>query len=286
MDSTLSQRRRLGEDRSLSAYYREIERYPQLTLQQERALTARMERGDEQALEELVKANLRFVIHVAGGFRGQGLSMADLINEGNLGLLTAARKFNRRKGCKFITYAVWWIRQNILKALEVQTRSIRVPSNVLNDLNGLRRTEADLAQSLERSPTPEEIAAEIDFRPEKVAYTLQAASNTASLDTPLYGGDGGSLLESVPDTDVPSPDESFIRKSLRGEVHAALGTLSDRHRQILSLCFGVGEDGPATYQQIGLRLGVSRERVRQLKEDALNKLRHPALTRRLAEYCE
>ena len=285
MVSTLSQRQR-PEDRSLATYYREIERYPQLTARQEQALTARIENGDEGALEELVNANLRFVIHVAKGFQGQGLSMADLINEGNLGLVIAARKFNRRKGCKFITYAVWWIRQNILKALEVQTRAIRVPSNVLNDLNRLRKIEADLAQGLERSPTSEEIAAEAEFHPEKVAYTLQAASNTVSLDTPLYEGGDASLLESISDTASPPSDESLIQKSLCGEVRAALNTLSDRHRQILSLCFGVDEDAPATYQQIGSRLGVSRERVRQLKEDALNRLRHPALLKRLAEYCE
>ena len=284
MQFNVTETRRFGEDRSLACYYREVERYPQLTPRQEQRLAVRIERGDKQALEELIQSNLRFVIHVAGNFRNQGLSMGDLINEGNFGLVTAARKFNRSRGCRFITYAVWWIRQNILKALEVQTRAIRVPANVLNDLGRLRRAEAGLSQRLERTPTPEEIAEETDFREKKVTYTLDAASSTVSLSTSRYGQGQVSVVDTLPDPRALPPDESVIRKSMHLEVNKAVGALPERARQILSLCFGMDGDEPATYREIGQKLGVSRERVRQLKEDALNKLRRPATRRRLAAY--
>ena len=273
-------------EKSLEYYYQEVDRYPQITAREEQDLAARIERGDEKALEKLVQANLRFVIHIAKSFQNQGLSMADLINEGNLGLLTAARKFNRRKGCKFITYAVWWIRQNILKALEVQTRNIRVPANVFNDLNRLRRAEVGLAQDLNRDPTLEEVAAEVNFQAEKVAHILDAASNTISMHTPSGGEADVGLEESVPDLQTSLPDESLFRKSRSQAVSDALRTLSDRHQQVLSLVFGMDGAEPATYQQIGSRLGISRERVRQLKEDALNKLKQPTLRKRLAAYAE
>jgi RNA polymerase primary sigma factor len=275
---------RTGEDRSLDTYYREIERYPRITEHEERHLAARVERGDQRALEDLVKANLRFVIHVAKAYRGQGLPMADLINEGNLGLVTAARKFNRKRGCKFITYAIWWIRQNILKALEVQTRTIRVPANVVNDLNRLRKAEASLTQVLDREPTPDEMALEVDIRPEKASRALGAVANTVSLDSTVYREGDVSLNECIADPGASLPDEALHQECLRRDVHDALATLSVRHRQILDLCFGMDGSEPATYQQIGRRLGVSRERVRQLKEDALDKLRRPPYSKRLAEY--
>ena len=283
--ASVEQRTPYGE-KSLACYYREVERYPRITPEEERALAARVERGDQKALDALVNANLRFVIHVAKGFRNQGLSMADLINEGNLGLLTAARKYRLDKGCKFITYAVWWVRQNILKALEVQTRDIRIPANVVNDLSRLRKVEAGLAQALQREPTFEEVSSQAELETEKAAVALGAGPNTVSLDSALYEDEGGSLCESIPDLESAPPDEALFEKLRREEVGSALGALSQRHQEILTLVFGMNGAEPATYQDIGGRLGISRERVRQLKEDALRKLRQSGARRRLAAYCE
>jgi RNA polymerase primary sigma factor len=273
------------EESSLAYYYREVDRYPQITPGEEIALAARIEAGDEGALDALVKANLRFVIHVARGFRNMGLSMGDLINEGNLGLVTAARRFNRRRECRFVTYAIWWIRQNILKALEVQTRSVRLPANVFNDLSRLRRAEAGLAQDLGRQPTPDEIARRVGFQTSKVNRTLEAVTNPASLDTPRrVGEDEGCLGDALGDRTVPLPDEPCLAESLRRDVGEALKSLSERHRAILSLYYGMETGEPATYQQIGRRMGISRERVRQLKEDAFSKLKQPAVRKRLVEH--
>lgn len=286
MFSDTRKRQQISEEPSLAYYYKEVERHPQLTTEEERALTARITQGDENAREELVKANLRFVIHVAKQFQNQGLSMADLINEGNMGLITASRKFKPEKGYKFITYAVWWIRQNILKALEVQTRSIRIPANVINDLNKLRKVESGLSQHLERAPDVEELAYESGIPIKKVYYTLESICNTVSLDSPVYEDNAAThLQETLPDTEHLHPEDAFIQDTMHQDVHTALNNLPDRDRQILHLYFGFHDEEQATYQQIGTYLGVSRERVRQLKEDALNRLRHPATSRKLATYC-
>jgi RNA polymerase primary sigma factor len=286
MFSDARDRQRMGEEPSLTYYYKEVERHPQLTKEEERLLAKRITQGDENARDDLVKANLRFVIHVAKQFQNQGLSMADLINEGNMGLITAARKFEPEKGFKFITYAVWWIRQNILKALEVQTRSIRIPANVINDLNRLRKVEASLSQMLERAPDVEELSHESGIPTKKVYYTLDALHNTVSLDGPVYDDNPNTdLQETLPDTQHLHPEDAFIQDAMHQDIHAALNNLPDRDRQILHLYFGFHDEDQATYQQIGTNLGVSRERVRQLKEDALSRLRHPATSRKLAAYC-
>ncbi len=299
-----------GDEPSLAYYYKEIERHPLLTSDQEKALTeqialgdlpgasARTRRAGEHAREKLITSNLRFVIHVAKNFKNQGLPLADLINEGNMGLMTAARKFKPEKGYKFITYAVWWIRQNILKALEVQTRSIRIPGNVINDLNKLRKVEADMTQHLNRHPDADELAQETDLPLKKVTHTLESAYNTVSLDTPMYDEVTSSapraLQETLPDPQTLSPEDTYIQDTMHNDIHNALGALPDRDRQILHLYYGfsdpsegseVNSSKPATYQQIGNKLGVSRERVRQLKEEALNRLRHPTHSKRLATYC-
>ncbi|MBT5830752.1 MAG: RNA polymerase sigma factor RpoD/SigA [Candidatus Latescibacteria bacterium] len=280
------ERQRMGDEPSLAYYYKEVERHPQLTTEEERALTKRITQGDENAREGLVKANLRFVIHVAKQFQNQGLSIADLINEGNMGLITAAQKFKPEKGYKFITYAVWWIRQNILKALEVQTRSIRIPANVINDLNKLRRVEAGLSQTLERAPDVEELSLESGISTKKVHYTLDAIHNTVSLDSPVYDDNANTnLQETLPDTEHLHPEDAYIQHTMHQDVRTALNNLPDRDRKILHLYFGFHDEERATYQQIGTYLGVSRERVRQLKEDALTRLRHPATRRKLATYC-
>ena len=301
-----------GDDPSLAYYYKEIERHPLLTPDQERALTEQIALGDlpgastrarqvgEKAREKLITSNLRFVIHVAKNFKNQGLPLADLINEGNMGLMIAARKFKPEKGYKFITYAVWWIRQNILKALEVQTRSIRIPGNVVNDLNKLRKVAADLTQHLDRHPDADELAREADLPLEKVMHTLESAHNTVSLDAPIYDEATNSapravsLQETLSDPQILSPEDAYIQDTMHNDIHNALGALPDRDRQILHLYYGFNDSAeraagssskPATYQQIGDKLGVSRERVRQLKEEALNRLRHPIHSKRLATYC-
>lgn len=272
---------RRGEDTALAAYYRDVERYPLITPDEERALVSRMCKGDQSARDRLVNANLRFVIHVAKNFQNQGLGLADLINEGNLGLMTAARKFDPDKGCRFITYAVWWIRQNIHKALETQTRSVRVPANVLNDLARLRRTETELTQALERVPTKDEIAIEADFDRAKADHTLGATYQTLSLDTRRYEQGDISYMETIPDENTVSPDEDFYQEQSHGEVRSALRTLNPRLQTVLALHYGMDGGEPKTYHQIGLHLGVSRERVRQLKEEALNRLRQKDTGRRL-----
>ncbi|MDA0747774.1 MAG: RNA polymerase sigma factor RpoD/SigA [bacterium] len=285
MVATAAEGRRFGEDRSLEYYFREVDRYPQVDPEEEQALAARIEKGDDEALTRLVNANLRFVIHVARSFQNQGLPLADLINEGNMGLLRAARKFNRHRNCKFITYAVWWIRQNILKALEVQTRPIRVPANVLNDLGRLRKAQDHLAQSLERDPSFDELAAEVRFSPRKVRHTFESTVNTVSVDiSPEEDGEELSLGDALPDLDVRMPDEELFEQDLGRDMGQVLERLSGRHQQVLALYFGMDGGEPATYQEIGRRLGISRERVRQLKEDAFNKLRQPSVQKRLVGY--
>lgn len=284
MVSDLREQSRAGEDRSLAYYYKEVERHPLLTLEQEKALAERIEQGDPTAHEELVNANLRFVIHVARNFQNQGLPMADLINEGNMGLLTAVRKFDPQKGYKFITYAVWWIRQNILKALEVQTRAIRVPANIINDLNKLRKVESGLSQNLEHDPNPVELSEASGLPLKKIHYTLEAVCNTVSLDTPMYDNNTVTLQEALPDPDMPTPEETVIEDDMYHDIHDALNTLPERDQDILNLYFGLDNTQSATYQNIGNRLGISRERVRQIKEDALKKLRHPTHAKRLAAY--
>lgn len=304
----------VGDEPSLAYYYKEIERHPLLTPEEEKALTeqialgnlpgasTRARRAGEHAREKLITSNLRFVIHIAKNFKNQGLPMADLINEGNMGLMAAARKFKPEKGYKFITYAVWWIRQNILKALEVQTRSIRIPGNVVNDLNKLRKVEADMTQHLNRHPDADELARETDLPLKKVTHTLESAYNTVSLDTPMYDDVTSensapravTLQETLSDPQILSPEDAYIQNTMHNDIHNALNALPDRDRQILHLYYGfsdsaehaeVSSSKPTTYQQIGNKLGVSRERVRQLKEEALNRLRHPTHSKRLATYC-
>ena len=278
-------RRRSGEETALVAYYRDVDRYPLLTYSEERALVKHVSRGEPQAIEKLVSANLRFVIHVARSYQNQGLTLADLINEGNLGLLTAARKFDAEKGVRFITYAVWWIRQNIKKAIEVQSRSVRVPANVLNDLTQVRREQVALRHQLEREPTTCELADATDFPEEKIRHTLGATYQSVSLDTLRYEDGEVPLVETLTDEEAPLSDATVFDGALKTEVAAALDNLAPRSRYILALHYGMDGQAPHTYQQIGTELGVSRERVRQLKEEALERIRQSHQGRRLATYC-
>lgn len=281
----MASRRRSGEETALAAYYRDVDRYPLLTRDEERVLVKRVSRGEHRAIEKLAAANLRFVIHVARAYQNQGLTLADLINEGNLGLLIAARKFDAEKGVRFITYAVWWIRQNIKKAIEVQSRSVRVPANVLNDLTQVRREQVALRNQFEREPTHCELADATDFPEEKIRHTLGATYPSVSLDTLRFEDGDVPLVETLSDEDAPKADAPFFDKALKTEVAAALGNLAPRSRHILALHYGMDGQAPRTYQQIGAELGVSRERVRQLKEEALEHIRQSRQGRRLATYC-
>lgn len=275
------------EDRSLKYYYKEVDRHPRIDSAEERALVARVEAGDEAAIAALVNANLRFVIHIARGYQNQGLPLGDLINEGNCGLFTAARKFDRSRGCRFITYAVWWIRQHILKALDVQTRTVRVPASVLNDIGRMRKTEDRLMQRLERNPEPQEVAAWSGLPIKRLDRCLDGGANAClparqavSLDT-VCADDRLSIAETLPDRHVASAEETLLEKCRTRDVKETLDALSERHRKVITLYFGMHGEEPATYQEIGHRLGISRERVRQLKEDAFGKLRQPSVRKRL-----
>ncbi|MDE2997912.1 MAG: RNA polymerase sigma factor RpoD/SigA [Gemmatimonadota bacterium] len=268
------------EDRSLKYYYKEVDRHPRIDAVRERALAARIEAGDEAAIAALVNANLRFVIHIARGYQNQGLPLGDLINEGNCGLFTAARKFDRNRGCRFITYAVWWIRQHILKALDVQTRTVRVPASVLNDIGRMRKTEDRLMQRLERNPEPDEVAALSGLPVKRLDRCLDGGANAVSLDT-FRADDSLGIAETLPDRNVASAEETLLEKCRTRALEETLDALSERHRKVITLYFGMHGEEPTTYQEIGRRLGISRERVRQLKEDAFGKLRRPSVRKRL-----
>ena len=280
MIAEMREGRAVREDISLEYYYKEVDRHPQIDAAEERALAARIEAGDETAIAALVNANLRFVIHIARGYQNQGLPLGDLINEGNCGLFTAARKFDPGRGCRFITYAVWWIRQHILKALDVQTRTVRVPASVLNDMGRMRKTEIRLMQRLERNPEPDEVAAQSGLPVKRLNRCLDGGANAVSLDS-AGADDHLSPAETLSDLHVASAEETLLEKCRTRAVKDTLEVLSERHRKVILLYFGMQGEAPATYQEIGRRLGISRERVRQLKEDAFGKLRQPSIRKRL-----
>lgn len=283
MIAGMHERRATFEDRSLKYYYKEVDRHPRIDPAEEQALAARAEAGDESAIAALVNANLRFVIHIARGYQNQGLPLGDLINEGNCGLFSAARKFDRSRGCRFITYAVWWIRQHILKALDVQTRTVRVPTSVLNDIGRMRKTEDRLMQRLDRCPAPEEVAACSGLPAKRLDRCLDGGASALSLDT-VGTDDGLSLEETLSDRHVVSAEETLVEECRSRAVMETLEALSERHRKVIELYFGMHGEEPTTYQEIGRRLGISRERVRQLKEDAFGRLRQPSVRKRLAAH--
>ena len=259
---------------SLDQYLQEISRYPLLDRDEEVRLAQRIKRGEEEALDKLVRSNLRFVVTVSKKYQNQGVPLPDLINEGNLGLIKAARKFDETRGIKFISYAVWWIRQAILQALAEQSRIVRVPLNRAGVLHRIARRKAMLVQELGREPTAIEIAEEVDLPRQEVEKTLAIARAHISLDAPVAPGEDGRLLDYLPDRVSPSPDEPILEKALTEALEAALGTLHAREAKVLRLYFGLGDEDPMSLEGIGSRLGVTRERVRQIKEQALKRLRH------------
>ncbi len=273
-------------DGSLDQYFREISRYPLIDQDEEARLAKGIRRGEEDALDKLVRSNLRFVVSVSKRYRNQGVPFSDLINEGNLGLIRAARRFDEKRGIRFVTYAVWWIRQAILQALAEQSRIVRVPMNRAGQLNRIARRKAELGQELGREPTAREIAREMDLRAEEVEQVLAVASSHLSLDAPLFPGDNGSLLDCLPDSVSPSPEEETFERALTDSLEAALSTLEEREATILRQYFGLGHRAPRSLDEIGSEMGITRERVRQIKEKALTRLRHASRARILETFTD
>ena len=284
MNSTPAVRKVSVESESLDQYLREISVYPLIDREQEADLARRIRRNEVGALERLVRSNLRFVVSVAKRYQNQGVSLADLINEGNIGLMRAAQKFDETKGIKFISYAVWWIRQAILQALAEQSRIVRVPLSRAGTLHRIGKRSSALAQELGREPTLEEIADELDLSEEEIKHTLAMAQTHLSLDAPLVPGEDGQLLDYVSDQFSPGPDEELYTEALQRSIDDALSTLSEREAKVLRLYFGLGDTEPLTLEQIGERFGITRERVRQIKERGLSRLRHQSRARFLETF--
>jgi RNA polymerase primary sigma factor len=257
-----------------------------ITPDEEVSLAKRIREGDELALEKLVKANLRFVVSVAKQYQNRSLPLNDLINEGNLGLIKAAKKFDETKGFKFISYAVWWIRQSIMQALAEQSRIVRLPMNKSGAINQIRRAYAELEQKYEREPTEEELAEILEMKPNEVRNTLGAEVKQMSMDAPFGEDESGSLLDVLEnETTGPTDANLVFNDSLKVETLRALSTLTAREREVIMMSFGIGHDNPFTLEEIGDAMGLTRERVRQIREKALQKLREPSKNRRLKEFC-
>ena len=253
------------ESASLDKYLQEIGKEELITVEEEVELAQRIRKGDQEALEKLTKANLRFVVSVAKQYQNQGLSLPDLINEGNLGLIKAAEKFDETRGFKFISYAVWWIRQSILQALAEQSRIVRLPLNQVGSLNKINKAFARFEQEHERTPSPEELADELDLPKEKVTDTLRVSGRHISVDAPFVEGEDNSLLDVLVNPDSPNADRGLINESLSTEVDRALETLTERERDIIKYFFGIGTS-EMTLEEIGEKFDLTRERVRQIKE--------------------
>ncbi|HEU5209947.1 MAG TPA: sigma-70 family RNA polymerase sigma factor [Longimicrobiales bacterium] len=275
------------DESSLDQYLKEISAYPLLKREDEIELAQRIRKGDEEALDKLVRSNLRFVVSVAKKYQNQGVALGDLINEGNLGLIRAAHKFDETKGIKFISYAVWWIRQAILQALAEQSRIVRVPLNRAGALHRIGKRSSTLLQELGREPTVEEIAEELDLSHEEVQRTLAISQTHLSLDAPLTPGEDNRLLDYLPDQFSAGPDDETYERALCNTIEEALDTLKEREARVLRLYYGL-EDGrdPMTLEEIGSLLGITRERVRQIKEKALVRLRHASRSRFLETFIQ
>ncbi len=271
------------ESASLDKYLQEIGKEELITVEEEVELAQRIKKGDQAALEKLTKANLRFVVSVAKQYQNQGLSLPDLINEGNLGLIKAGQKFDETRGFKFISYAVWWIRQSIMQAVAEQSRIIRLPLNQVGSLNKMKRAFAEFEQEHERKPTPEELAEILELPVDKVAETLRASGRHVSVDAPFVDGEDNSLLDVLINDDSPNADRALMLESLGKEIHRALATLTERETDIIIQFFGIGCQ-EMTLEEIGERLGLTRERVRQIKEKAIRRLRHTSRSKLLKTY--
>ncbi|MCX6827926.1 MAG: sigma-70 family RNA polymerase sigma factor [candidate division Zixibacteria bacterium] len=272
------------EDRSLDLYLREIGETPLICADEEVRLAKQIKLGSKMALEALTKANLRFVVSVAKGYQNQGLSLADLINEGNIGLIKAAKRFDETRGFKFISYAVWWIRQAILQALAEQSRIVRLPLNRVGTLHKIGKISSSLEQGLGRVPSPDEIARVLDLSEMEVSDTLKISNSHLSLDAPFSVSEDNSLIDILEDEFQPAPDEELLDHSLKLEIEKALDTLTPREAEVISLYFGLNHEKALTLEEIGARFSLTRERVRQIKEKAIRRLRHASRSRSLRAY--
>jgi RNA polymerase primary sigma factor len=273
------------ESQSLEKYLQEIGKVDLLTPEEEVDLAKRIKEGDQEALEKLTKANLRFVVSVAKQYQNQGLSLSDLINEGNLGLIKAAQRFDETRGFKFISYAVWWIRQSILQALAEQSRIVRLPLNKVGSLNKINRAFSELEQEFEREPSSDELAELLDIPTEEVETTLGVAARHVSMDAPFVDGEDNSLLDVLENSSTPKTDKKLeYSESLRKEIERSLSTLTERQMDVIKLYFGIGIEHPMSLEDIGDKFGLTRERVRQIKDKAINKLRSASRSKLLKHY--
>ena len=271
------------ESASLDKYLQEIGREELITVEEEVELAQRIKQGDQEALEKLTRANLRFVVSVAKQYQNQGLSLPDLINEGNLGLIKAAEKFDETRGFKFISYAVWWIRQAILQALAEQSRIVRLPLNQVGALNKINKALQKFEQENERMPSSDELSELLEIPREKIADTLRVSGRHVSVDAPFVDGEDNSLLDVLVNNDSPNADKGLVNESLNKEIERALSTLTERERDIVKYFFGIGCQ-EMTLEEIGEHFGLTRERVRQIKEKAIRRLRHSARSKLLKGY--
>ncbi|MBL7844453.1 MAG: RNA polymerase sigma factor RpoD/SigA [Cyclobacteriaceae bacterium] len=272
------------ESQSLDKYLQEIGKVDLLTPDEEVDLAKRIKAGDQIALEKLTKANLRFVVSVAKQYQNQGLSLGDLINEGNLGLIKAAQRFDETRGFKFISYAVWWIRQSILQALAEQSRIVRLPLNRVGSLNKISKTFSELEQKFEREPSPEELAEVLEVTTAEVVDTMKISGRHVSMDAPFVQGEENSLLDVLENDSEETPDSGLMNDSLRKEVQRALSTLTQREADVITLYFGLNGEHAMTLEEIGEKFNLTRERVRQIKEKAIRRLRHTSRSKALKPY--
>ncbi|MBI2428600.1 MAG: sigma-70 family RNA polymerase sigma factor [Bacteroidota bacterium] len=272
------------ESQSLDKYLQEIGKVDLLTPDEEITLAKEIKKGNQRSLEKLTKANLRFVVSVAKQYQNQGLSLGDLINEGNLGLIKAAKRFDETRGFKFISYAVWWIRQSILQALAEQSRIVRLPLNRVGALNKIGKAFSQLEQEFEREPSASELAEELDMSVFEVADTLKISGRHLSVDAPFAQGEDNRLLDVIQDERQPSPDSILMDESLKEEVKRALATLSEREAEVIRLYFGLQKEHSLTLEEIGEKFNLTRERVRQIKEKAIRRLRHASRSKNLRAY--
>jgi RNA polymerase primary sigma factor len=272
------------ESQSLEKYLQEIGRESLISAEEEVKLARRIREGDQVALDRLTKANLRFVVSVAKQYQNQGLSLPDLINEGNLGLIKAAKRFDETRGFKFISYAVWWIRQSILQSLAEQSRIVRLPLNQVGSLNKISKAFSKLEQEFEREPSSDELAAVLDVTSDKIIDSMRVSGRHVSMDAPFVNGEDNSLLDVMENFDSPRADNLLITESLQKEIDRSLSTLTEREREVIRLFFGIGLNHGLTLEEIGARFDLTRERVRQIKEKAIRRLRHKSRSSLLKAY--
>jgi RNA polymerase primary sigma factor len=272
------------ESQSLDKYLQEIGKVDLLTPEDEIYLAIQIKKGDQKALEKLVKANLRFVVSVAKQYQNQGLSLGDLINEGNLGLIKAAKRFDETRGFKFISYAVWWIRQSILQALAEQSRIVRLPLNRVGALNKIGKAYSNLEQEYEREPNAHELAQELSMDISEVSDTLKISGRHVSMDAPFSQGEENRLLDVLSNEEIPSPDYILMSESLRNEIERVLSSLSEREAEVIKLYFGLNKEHSLTLEEIGEKFNLTRERVRQIKEKAIRRLKHASRSKNLRAY--